>query len=356
LSKVESRCDAIVAAKAAHVTLLKKRIAKLEASHAAAVAKLEATHARTVAVSDAASSDLRTAIAKLDREHAVLNAETAPQLAAVHAAVTSNLALELHPIRHDRRQFAMLHAGPVPCDDPPSMFDTAWCAAACGDKWKVDIDPLTHTRARTKEHSDSYLTLRGATPLPRRVPSTGGPLDRLPWYRVVIAAYHDSKYQDCNVGFVPSHTSTDGAAVTPVVGYYIHQYGGWWFRVKAAATNKVEISSRCGWTVLPPCAAPVADTSAYATTAEVPPVPAGSAVELAVDYAAGTCRVAFYTPAAVAGGFVEAPYAKMELRFVATAAADGVPARLVPTAAPDSCVQLFPAVCSTWAGTDWRFV
>jgi hypothetical protein len=42
------------------------------------------------------------------------------------------------------------------------------------------------------------------------------------------------------------------------------------------------------------------------------------AVEFAVDYAAGTCRVAFYTPAAVAGGFVKPPHAKMELRFEET--------------------------------------
>jgi hypothetical protein len=79
----------------------------------------------------------------------------------------------------------------------------------------------------------------------------------------------------------------------------------------------------------------------------VPPVPAGSAVEFAVDYAADTCRVAFYTPAAVAGGFVEAPHAKIELRFVATAAAVrsavSFPARSVPTAA-DSGVALYPAV------------
>jgi hypothetical protein len=50
----------------------------------------------------------------------------------------------------------------------------------------------------------------------------------------------------------------------------------------------------------------------------VPVVPAGGAVEFAVDYAANTARVAFYTPAAVAAGFdgeEGAPHAKMELRF-----------------------------------------
>jgi hypothetical protein len=78
---------------------------------------------------------------------------------------------------------------------------------------------------------------------------------------------------------------------------------------------------------------------------------------LAVDYAAGTCRVAFYTPAAVAGGFVEAPHAKMELRFVATEANQtfNYPARPVPTRA-DSGVDLYPAVLATTAGAIWRFV
>jgi hypothetical protein len=131
----------------------------------------------------------------------------------------------------------------------------------------------------------------------------------------------------------------------------------------AVATDAV----RCGWTALNPsygAALEVSpgDSSAYATTAEVPPVPAGSGVEFTVDYTAGTCRVAFYTPAAVAGGFVEAPHAKMELRFVATEAdadrGDGhqkVPARPVPTVA-DSGVELYPAASSYDAGAVWRLV
>jgi hypothetical protein len=82
---------------------------------------------------------------------------------------------------------------------------------------------------------------------------------------------------------------------------------------------------------------------------------------LAVDYAAGTCRAAFYIPAAVAGEFVDAPYAKMELRFVATPARDVpewgfVPARSVPRATADSPLQLYPAVATGWAGTVCRFV
>jgi hypothetical protein len=93
----------------------------------------------------------------------------------------------------------------------------------------------------------------------------------------------------------------------------------------------------------------------------VPPVAAGGAVEFAVDYAANMCRVAFYTPAAVAGGFVEAPHAKMELRFVATPAEylptwGPIPARSVPTVAGDSCMQLHPAVTAFGVGGICRLV
>jgi hypothetical protein len=74
-----------------------------------------------------------------------------------------------------------------------------------------------------------------------------------------------------------------------------------------------------------------------------------------VDYAAGTCRVAFYTPAAVAGGFAEAPHAKMELRFVATEVDESneIPARSVPTLA-DSRVELYPAGTTSYGGAIWR--
>jgi hypothetical protein len=94
-------------------------------------------------------------------------------------------------------------------------------------------------------------------------------------------------------------------------------YGGWYILVAAAADGQVERDSTYrGWTVVPPVgAAPGAagSTSTYATTAVVPPVPPGSAVEFAVDYIANTCRVAFYTAAAVVTGFAEAPHAKMAI-------------------------------------------
>jgi hypothetical protein len=341
----------------------------------AAAANLSAAHAATVASKDAVVGDLRTALATRERELATLRGRTAAQLAAVHAAITSNLALELHPVRRDRCQFATLHNGPVPFDE----FDRAWCAAACGGEWKVDVDPVTHMRAHVARHSRlGALTLRGAAPLPRRLPSTGAlppqlaSAQQLASYRVVVEAYPvpvaGKETRWCNVGFVPSHMSCDGALVTPVVGHNIHHYGGWWFQVGPAVTSAIDACVTVnGWKPLAPRAAATAgdvaagNTSAYATTSKVPPVPAGSAVELAMDYAAGTCRVAFYTPAAVAGGFVAAPHAKMELRFVATPAEvlsawGTVPARSVPTAAADSRMQLYPAVASAYAGAACRFV
>jgi hypothetical protein len=350
LAKLEATHDAVVAAQAASIAELKKQNAQLEASHARAITAKD------------------TALAKLECDQAtMLRAEVAAQVSAVHAVVTSKLALELHPVRRDRRQFATLHTGPVPFD----KFDTAWCAASGGKKqWKVDIDSLTQTRAHLKQHGRAgTMTLRGAAPLPRCLPCTGTSPQQLPSYCVIIEAYpapdSDGNGQWCNVGFVPSHTSTDGASVTPVMGRGICNYGGWWIQLQPAAACGLGRPTVVGWTPLLPRAAAgdavgAALTSTYATSDEAPPVPAGSAVEFAVDCAAGTCRVAFYTPAAVAGGFLEAPHAKMELRFAATTARDvrdwgAVPARSVPTAA-SSRVQLYPAVEAAYAGAVWRFV
>jgi hypothetical protein len=214
------------------------------------------------------------------------------------------------------------------------------------------------------------VTLRGAAPPPQRLPSTGASLQQqLASYRVVIEAYPTPDRegdQTRNMGFVPSHSYTDGAPVTPVAGRRIRHYGGWWFQVNRATAVRVDAGVTVhGWTPLRPRAAAgdaaVVDTSTYATTDVVPVVPESSAVELSVDYAAGTCRVAFFTPAAVAGGFVEAPHATLELRFVATAAEDSppwgaVPARSVPTAQDSSIVQLYPAVSAANAGAVLRFV
>jgi hypothetical protein len=54
-------------------------------------------------------------------------------------------------------------------------------------------------------------------------------------------------------------------------------------------------------------------------------VPEGGAVRFTVDYAASTCRLTFYTPAAVAGGFIEPPYSRcMRPRICVSTASPGV--------------------------------
>jgi hypothetical protein len=117
LTELESAHDAALTAKDAAITAVELRIAELEASHA-----------RTIAAKDAA-------LGNLEHEHAALRADAAAQFTAIHAAVTSELALEIHPVRTDGLQFATLHVGPLPVDT--FAFDTAWCASAGGDKWKV---------------------------------------------------------------------------------------------------------------------------------------------------------------------------------------------------------------------------
>jgi hypothetical protein len=258
-------------------------------------------------------------------------------------------------------------------DDPCAEFDTAWCADACsGNRWKAEIDPMTSTRARVT-HADGtrYTTIRAAAPLPRRVPSTGTTSQQqLPSDRVVIEAYptdiHAKITRWWHLGFMPSHNFADGTAVTPGNGGGITSYGGWYIQVSSIGYQLGDGALLIGWRPLVPRAAAAAgaaaeDVSDYATTDGVPAVPPGCAVEFAVAYAAGTCRVAFYTPAAVAGGFVAAPYAKMELRFGATAAANvpgsgEVRARSVPTAAANSRLHLYPVVSAGYAGAVCRFV
>jgi hypothetical protein len=139
----------------------------------------------------------------------------------------------------------------------------------------------------------------------------------------------------------------------------IHNSGGRSIMVHESCCGEVDRNTKySGWTVMSRA------ESAYATTDSVSPVPAGGAVEFAIDYTARTCRVAFYTPAAVAGGFAEAPHAKMELRFVATPQGKDHWGYLLPEhcepAAPNSRMLLYPAVATTRFGNAngsiWRFV
>jgi hypothetical protein len=234
---------------------------------------------------------------------------------------------------------------------PPKMvFDAAWAAAYCdGDAsqwpgpWKVEVDE-TGARAHVTQGGRRCLTLLRGAPLPRDAAG-----QRFPSYRVVVEAY--SEHPPCFLGLVPGvHAATP---VTPNAGDSIWAYGGWCIAVRPSSNGDVHDPAVGGWEVVPQ------DASAFATTAVVPPVPPGSAVEFAVDYAAAACHVTFFTPAAVEGGFAEAPYAKLELRFVTTpersvfGSAVPVPARPLPTPA----VDLYPAVQTGGStGAIWRFV
>jgi hypothetical protein len=277
--------------------------------------------------------------------------------------------MEILPVRPDCRQFVEWRVGGIPpppplravellpAAEPPlrPQFDRAWCVAVSADGWMVRVDAgAGDMRAKVLQNGSGDCTLRSAAPLPSLGPSPrvgpGRQQQQLPACRIIVEAYSGDKY--CYLGLVPGGVAATAVAPTRVQ-YAIHNYGGWSIAVapsRAGAVHRNRLFS--GWKVIPPVA------SIYATTAEVPPVPEGGAVEFAVDYSEGTCRVAFYTRAAVAGGFVEAPHAKMELRFVATATgeADGrpIPARTVPTAA-DSVMALYPAAETYGRGSIWCF-
>jgi hypothetical protein len=279
---------------------------------------------------------LQSENAALKAELATLKAQAASELTDIHSGVATLLKL------HSRASQQM-------------TFDRTWSASS--NEWKASIDPDTGIHAHvTQQGRSAFFTLRSAAPLPSRSALAAGRQQhsQLPLYRVIVEAY--SKDGWCFLGFVPKQRSDTAATVS---GGAIWDYGGWSIQVWPSRDGKVEPSKYRGWTVLLPTPADGAadaavDTSAYATTAVVPPVLPGSAVEFAVNNVTGTCRVAFYAPKAVAGGFVEVPHARMELRFIETEAHAGMPARSIPTAA-GSTVELYPAVMTGGADAIWRF-
>jgi hypothetical protein len=319
--------------------------------------------------------------------NAALATQVASKMAHIHTIITQ-LATEVHPLRRKPGQFAALNAGPLlEQPKPATAFDRAWRANAWADDgWGVGIDLADDARADvTHKGRSTCLTLRTAAPLchPRDLPpialaaatSDAAPTLRaqLPWFCVVVEKYND-RSRSCYLGFVPSQRHDEGAAAAAAASAQVVHgdgdictFGGWRIDVCASRRGAVHNDTLySGWTVLRPyhgaaledhdeSMVPGNDISAYATTDVVPPVPEGGAVGFAVDYTAGTCRVAFYTPAAVASGFVDPPHAKMELRFVVTEAKGHIPARPVPTVA-DSGVELYPAVMTCSVGTIWRFV
>jgi hypothetical protein len=349
------------------------RSSELKDQHANALRVKEMTIAK---LEDAAAGnavivgDVRAENATLKAENMSLKVENGAlkaEVATLKANVTASQARAMSKLTDIHTAVAALHTLLPPLPPllllAPVTFDRSWCAAACGTTWKVDID-ATGTRAHVKQADEGWVTLRSAASLPRPF-STFAAADKrqqLPAYRVVVEAYGSAAW--FGLGFLPSHHVRGGAGSAaavipvPVQSNAIFKYGGWCVHVcEWAADPSIQ-----GWMALEPqgvASRGTGDLSTYATTSQAPPVPPGGAVEFAVDYVAGTCRVAFYTPAAVAGGFVEAPHAKMELRFVASEAMvpynARFPGRPIPTLA-DGGVELYPAVCISQRGAICRFV
>jgi hypothetical protein len=351
--------------------------------HAAVVAGLNReVEAKTATIADMAASHA-AAVAAVEAENAALKAQVAANLTELIATVKAGLAFEILPVRpDDGRRFAVSHEGPVPPlppkptppppPPPPPVpdhltFDRAWCAAVCEVEREFAIHCGTRTPWRIVHPGGRCLMLRSTGPLPRLLPGQS------PGYRIIVQSYGGNA--DCRLGFVPSHVlDSEGVApvlvdVEPTPNRAISNFGGWYIEVRPLEYGTIIDATRCGWIVLPPpFAAPQFNqrggrprqprrTSSYATTKKVPPLSAGGAVEFVVDHAAGTCRVAFYTPAAVWNNFETPPFARMELCFVATAAhwECAIPARMVPTV-PISRVELYPAVEADHAGAIWRLV
>jgi hypothetical protein len=317
-----------------------------------AVDAMKAQHAELV--KEKAGLKVSAIITELVLERAVLQAANSilkEQVAVKEAQTASKL-------KDIQRAIAALHTL-LPPRLPAMVFDNMWCTSACGADWEVDIDAATQKCAHVTASDGIWLTLRSAAPLRHPVLTNDAGArrqDQPQMSRIVIEAY--DKIESCSLGFVPSHyvragagVVAAGADVTPITGRAIRHYGGWFIDVRASSDGAVADANYSGWTVMQPSRGATADaelgTSSYATTTRVPPVPPGSAVEFLVNYA-GTCRVAFYTPAA-------APYAKMELRFVETEAIElyKIPARSVPTRIFSG--DLYPAAETAYAGAIWRF-
>jgi hypothetical protein len=362
LEVAAARVGLLEAALAAEQARCERQAEMLVSQAQAATKDVRIAHAATIAGKDATITLLMTALCVITAVMVALvgvglsHASTmATQVSATHSALTSTLALEIQPLRPDHRQFATLHGGPAP---PLHSFDRKWSAAVCGDGSAVTLD-TTGARARVTKKVRAALTLRSAFPLLRILPAASS-RKHLASYRVVIEEYN-AKQPTCFIGLIPSHADPQAnSPVSPMVGRNIAENGGWWIQVHATSAFAFFEPVQRGWTVLVPRAQaggrPPADVSAFATSFSVPAVPPGGAVEFAVDYAAGTCRVAFYSPDAVADGFVGLPYSTLELRFVETEAEGDVPARSVPIAAAESRLVLYPAVSTEHDGTSWRFV
>jgi hypothetical protein len=256
----------------------------------------------------------------------------------------------------------------VSCDpsQPLILFDPDWCVAVYdistrkpdrddddddedgdGDDaeddeeddnvWNVLLDQ-SGTRARVAKIGFDTLTLRGARPLPRPPHATTAS------FRVIIEDYGDNNY--CTIGFVPGDAE-------PVVGREIGEHGGWYICVAPSRPRRIILSTS---------ALEFLASGDDGADLAIPPVPPDHAVEMTVNYAAHTCRVAIYAPAN-ACDFTALPEYVADLRFVPRKEYGCYPARSDPTL-PRSCaapcaapyIALHPAVGMQWSGGTVSFV
>jgi hypothetical protein len=206
-----------------------------------------------------------------------------------------------------------------------------WYAASIVDTlFECDLIAPHYDRARCTAHHDpkgsgrvvsSYCTLRTTAPLPRPPSLVAAACT------FVVTKYASSNPGSawaCALGLIPSSiAATAKKGIGGLSGFGINLH----------PTLSLVSDVFGAWAALP--------DAEYATTAKIPPVPEGGAVRFMVDYAASTCRLAFYTPEAVAGGFAQPPYARMELRF--------------NTPIPET-VSLYPAVSVFRQGVEVRLL
>jgi hypothetical protein len=186
-------------------------------------------------------------------------------------------------------------APPPPPPPPPLRFDAEWYARSmAGTKFLCDLNAPHYDRVRCTAQDDpadahrvwSRLVLRAAAPLPRPprlvdadpVASAREETPAACTFIIVKYPPKDGGVFDCPIGLLPSTAvATPTWAVIHLRGYTIYPHsngthpptGPW-----TAVTDSEFVKSM--------------------------QVPEGGAVRFSLDYAASTCRLTFYTPAAVA--------------------------------------------------------
>jgi hypothetical protein len=334
-----AKVEAENAALKARLVELEARIAKREAAIEEKDAIIKAKDA-VIQEKDAAASGYATAASDLRTSVATLTTQLQAQQYEVVSELGGGSRLYVIPLG--------TNPPPAPPPPPPLRFDAEWYArSVTGTNFQCDLNAPHYDRVRCIAHEDphedpvdadaitSRVVVRTAAPLPRPPRR----IDAAPTREVtpatctfVIVKYapkddgvwdctpkDDGGVWHCAIGLLPS---TAAARPTRSLGHLggctvyphpngAHPPGGWW--------------------------TPFAN-SEFANSMKVPQ---GGAVRFTVDYAASTCRLACYTPAAVANDFAQPPYATTELFF--------------NTPIPDD-VTLYPAVNVMHEGFEVRLL